>query len=42
MKCDELKVNITSEKSCFKNHAENEEGRVVPDLFLLSTKTLYR
>ena len=25
----------------FKNHAENEAGKLVPDLFLLFKKTLY-
>ena len=25
----------------FKNHAENEAGRLVPDLFLFSKKALY-
>ena len=30
-----------SEIFSFKNHAENETGRLVPDLFLLFKKALY-
>ena len=32
-------VNIT-EMFFFKNHAENEEGRLVPDLFVFSKKLI--
>ena len=32
---------ITREIFFFTNYAENEAGRLVPDLFLVSEKTLY-
>ena len=34
-------INITREIFFFKNHAENEEGKLVPDQFLFFTKALY-
>ena len=34
--------NMTSERSFFQNHAENETGRLVRDLFLLFKKALYK
>ena len=33
-------MNITREIVLFKNHAENESGSLVPDLFIFQ-KTLY-
>ena len=33
--------NITREIFFVKNHAENEAGRLVPDLFLFFEKNLY-
>ena len=33
---------MTSERSFFQNHAENETGRLVRDLFLLFKKALYK
>ena len=35
------KYNITSEIFFFKNHAENEAGRLVPDHFMFFKKTLH-
>ena len=34
-------TNISREIFFFKNHAENEEERVIPDLFLFFKKALY-
>ena len=34
-------IDITIELFYFKNHAENEAGRLVPDLFLFFKKALY-
>ena len=36
-----IKQNIAIEIFSFKNHAENETGRVVPDLFLFFGKALF-
>ena len=33
---------MTREKFSFKNHVENEAGRLVPDLFLIFQKALYK
>ena len=35
-------VNRTREIFFFKNHADNEAGRLVPDLFLFFKKALYK
>ena len=35
-----IEYNVT--KFFFKNYAENEVGRLVPDIFLLFQKTLYK
>ena len=32
---------MTKEIFLFKNHAENEVGKLVPDRFLISKKALY-
>ena len=40
MKIDQV-INITRETFFFKNHTENETGRLVPDLFLFFRKDLF-
>ena len=35
-------LNITREIVLFKNHAQNEAGRLVPDLFLFFKNVLYQ
>ena len=41
MKFSQLILNITREIFPFKNHAENEAGRLVPDFVLLFNKASY-
>ena len=36
-----MKWNVRKQILFFKNHAENEAGRIVPDLFLFFGKALY-
>ena len=36
-----MKWNIRKQTFSFKNHAENEAGTIVPDLFLFFEKALY-
>ena len=41
MKYDQL-IEYNGEMIFLKNHAENEAGRLVPDLFLFFKKALYK
>ena len=41
MKFSQLILNITREIFPFKNHAEHEAGRLVPDFVLLFNKASY-